>query len=49
VPIAIYRLFSRPGEINYGQALALSTILMVVAGAGMALIDRMRIGDIGEF
>jgi thiamine transport system permease protein len=49
VPIAIYRLFSRPGEINYGQALALSTILMVVAGAGMLIIDRMRIGDIGEF
>lgn len=49
VPITIYRLFSRPGEINYGQALALSTILMVVAGAGMLLIDRMRIGDIGEF
>lgn len=49
VPIAIYRLISRPGELNYGQALALSTILMVVAGAGMLLIDRMRIGDIGEF
>jgi thiamine transport system permease protein len=49
VPIAIYRLFSRPGEINYGQALALSTILMLVAGAGMLVIDRMRIGDIGEF
>jgi thiamine transport system permease protein len=49
VPIAIYRLISRPGEVNYGQALALSTILMLVAGAGMLLIDRMRIGDIGEF
>ena len=49
VPIAIYRLISRPGELNYGQALALSTILMLVAGAGMLLIDRMRIGDIGEF
>jgi thiamine transport system permease protein len=49
VPIAIYRLFSRPGEINYGQALALSTILMFVAGVGMLLIDRFRIGDIGEF
>ncbi|PWB53277.1 MAG: iron ABC transporter permease [Anaerolineales bacterium] len=49
VPIAIYRLFSRPGEMNYGQALALSTILMLVAGAGMLLIDRLRIGDIGEF
>ncbi len=49
VPIAIYRLISRPGEINYGQALALSTILMLVAGAGMFLINRLRIGDIGEF
>lgn len=49
IPIAIYRLISRPGEQNYGQALALSTILMLVAGAGMFLIDRMRIGDVGEF
>jgi thiamine transport system permease protein len=49
IPIAIYRLLSRPGEINYGQALALSTILMLFAGAGILLIDRMRIGDIGEF
>lgn len=49
VPIAIYRLITRPGELNYGQALALSTILMVIAGTGMFLIDRLRIGDIGEF
>ena len=49
LPIAIYRLISRPGELNYGQALALSTILMLIAGAAMMLINRMRIGDIGEF
>ena len=49
IPIAIYRLISRPGESNYGQALALSTILMVVAGAAMFIIDRSRIGEIGEF
>ena len=49
VPIAIYRLISRPGELNYGQALALSTILMLIAGAGMLLIDRMRLGEAGEF
>jgi thiamine transport system permease protein len=49
VPVAIYRLISRPGELNYGQALALSTILMMIAGAGMLLIDRMRIGEVGEF
>ena len=49
VPVAIYRLITRPGEVNYGQALALSTILMLIAGAGMLLIDRMRIGEMGEF
>jgi len=49
IPIAIYRLISRPGELNYGQALALSTILMLVAGAGMLLINRLRIGEAGEF
>jgi thiamine transport system permease protein len=49
VPVAIYRLISRPGELNYGQALALSTILMLIACAAMLIIDRMRIGEIGEF
>jgi len=49
IPIAIYRLITRPGELNYGQALALSTLLMLVAGAGMLLINRMRIGEMGEF
>ncbi|HSB67676.1 MAG TPA: iron ABC transporter permease [Anaerolineales bacterium] len=49
IPIAIYNLITRPGELNYGQALALSTLLMVVAGAGMMVINRLRIGDVGEF
>jgi thiamine transport system permease protein len=49
IPIAIYRLIQRPGEINYGQALALSTILMMVAGAGMLIINRLRIGEVGKF
>lgn len=49
IPAAIYRLISQPGALNYGQALALSTILMVVSAAGMLLIERMRIADVGEF
>jgi thiamine transport system permease protein len=49
VPVAIYRLISRPGELNYGQAIALSTILMLIAGTAMLFIDRLRIGEIGEF
>lgn len=49
VPLAIYRLIGRPGALNYGQALALSTILMVVCITGMLVIERLRIADVGEF
>ncbi len=49
VPVAIYRFISQPGALNYGQALALSTILMLVCAAGMLAIERFRIADVGEF
>ncbi len=49
IPVVIYRFLSRPGGMNYGQALALSTILMVVALSGMLAIERFRVADIGEF
>ena len=49
VPIMIYRFLSQPGALNYGQALALSTILMAVCAGGMLAIERLRIADIGEF
>lgn len=49
VPLAIYRLLSRPGALNYGQALALSTILMAVCAGGMLVIERLRIAEVGEF
>ena len=49
IPIMIYRFISQPGAINYGQAMALSTILMIVAATGLIIIERMRIANIGEF
>jgi thiamine transport system permease protein len=49
MPIAIYRLLGQPGQINYGQALAMSTLLMLVCAAGFLLIERFRAGTIGEF
>jgi thiamine transport system permease protein len=49
IPLVIYRFISQPGALNYGQALALSTILMVVTAAGMLAIERFRIADVGEF
>ncbi len=49
IPVMIYRFISQPGALNYGQALALSTILMVTTAAGMLFIERFRIADVGEF
>jgi thiamine transport system permease protein len=49
IPIMIYRFISQPGAMNYGQALALSTILMLITTAGMLAIERFRFADVGEF
>jgi thiamine transport system permease protein len=49
VPVMIYRFISQPGAMNYGQALAMSTLLMLTTTAGMLAIERFRIADVGEF
>lgn len=49
VPIAIYRFLGLPGALNYGQALALSTLLMLTCAVSIAAIERFRLGDLGEF
>jgi len=49
IPIAIYRLLGQPGLVNYGQALALSVILMAVCAVSFALIERLRAASTGEF
>lgn len=42
LPVAVARLLGRPGELNYGQAMALSTILMVVCAVALLLLERVR-------
>ncbi len=42
MPLAIYRFLGQPGSANYGQAMAMSTILMSVTSAGFLVIDRSR-------
>lgn len=49
VPIVIYRLLGRPGSLNYGQAMALSSILMAATLTGMLLMEYFRVGEAGEF
>ncbi|MCT4354131.1 iron ABC transporter permease [Streptomyces sp. Je 1-79] len=51
LPVAVARLLGRPGALNYGQAMALSTILMVVCAVSLLLLERLRAGRTasGEF
>lgn len=50
MPIAIERFLGTPGgALNYGQAMAMSVILMVVSAVGFMAIERFRYADIGEF
>ncbi|NEA85596.1 iron ABC transporter permease [Streptomyces sp. SID9913] len=49
LPVAVARLLGRPGELNYGQAMALSTILMIVCAVALLLLERLRTDRSGEF
>jgi thiamine transport system permease protein len=49
MPVVIYRLLGAQGALNQGQGLAMSTLLMMVCAVGFILIERFRVGEIGEF
>jgi thiamine transport system permease protein len=41
IPVAIFRYLGQPGAVNYGQALAMATLLMAVTSAAFFLVDRL--------
>ncbi|MEU6079835.1 iron ABC transporter permease [Streptomyces sp. NPDC047108] len=41
LPVAVARFLGRAGELNYGQAMALSTILMLVCAAALLTLERI--------
>lgn len=49
LPYAIYRYLTLPGSLNYGQSLAMSTLLMIVVSIALVAIERFRFGEVGEF
>ena len=49
LPIAIERFLGQPGAELFGQAMALSSILMIVCAVGFIGIERFRYADVGEF
>jgi len=42
LPLAIYRYLSLPGAMNYGQAMAMSCLLMVITAAGFMILEKIR-------
>ncbi|WFB11542.1 iron ABC transporter permease [Streptomyces sp. LX-29] len=49
LPVAVARFLGRPGELNYGQAMALSTLLMLVCAVALLALERIRTDRSGEF
>ncbi len=49
LPIAVFRLLGQPGASNYGQALAMSAILMWICGGAFFIIERFRKSGFGDF
>lgn len=43
IPVAIYRYISQPGALNYGQAMAMANLLMLTCGAGIFLIESIKL------
>lgn len=43
IPVTIFRYISQPGALNYGQALAMSTLLLLTSAAGSLLIEKIRL------
>ncbi|HWQ47069.1 MAG TPA: iron ABC transporter permease [Longilinea sp.] len=46
LPLAIYRFLSQPGDLNYGQAMAMATLLMVVCAAGLFVMEKLENGTV---
>lgn len=50
LPVAVARLLGRAGPLTYGQAMALSTLLMLVCAVSLLVLENLRPADpTGEF
>jgi len=48
LPIAIFRYLNLPGGENYGKAMAMAAILLIICGSGFLIIERLQIKAKGE-
>jgi len=47
LPVAIFRLLGRPGELNVAEAYALSVVLMLATATAVFLVERVRLRRAG--
>jgi thiamine transport system permease protein len=43
LPLAIYRYLTHPGAMNYGQAMAMSCLLMLTTAVGFIFLEKIRL------
>ena len=48
LPVAIFRFLSQPGALNYGQAMAMATLLMLVCALSILVLERFRLPEGGD-
>lgn len=48
LPMAIVRLLGQPGALNLGQAMAMSTILLLTTAVAVLVIEGRRVGEVSE-
>jgi thiamine transport system permease protein len=49
IPIAIQRFLSQPGGLNFGQAMAMAILLMLLTTLAILAIEKLRLSNSGEF
>ena len=49
LPVVVFELISRPGQENFGMALAASVVLAVLTTTVMVVVERLRVGSVGAF
>ena len=42
MPLAIFRYLSHPGTLNYGMAMAMSTLLMITTAGGFLFLEKFK-------
>ncbi len=43
LPVAIFGFLSQPGAMNYGQAMAMATLLLLVSAAAILLLEKFQL------